>query len=42
MLSPEKFKKDTFSALNNPQLCGNFKRDMSGLKQKRQAVFPND
>ena len=42
MLSPAKFKKDTFSALNNPQRCGNFKRAMSGLKQKRQAVFPND
>ena len=42
MLSPAKFKKDTFSALNNPQLCGNFKGTMWGLKQKPQAIFPND
>ena len=33
MLSTEQFKKDTFSALNNPQLRGNFKRAMSGLMQ---------
>ena len=31
MLSTEQFKKDTFSALNNPQLRGNFKHAMSGL-----------
>ena len=42
MLSTEQFKKDTFSALNNPQLRGNFKRAMSGLMQKRLAVFPDD
>ena len=42
MLSAEQFKKDTFSALNNPQLRGNFKRAMSGLMQKRLAVFPDD
>ena len=42
MLSTEQFKKDTFSALNNPQLRGNFKRAMSGLMQKRFAVFPDD
>ena len=41
MLSPEKFKRDTFSALNNPQLRRNFKRAMSGLMEKRQAVFPD-
>ena len=41
MLSPEKFQRDTFSALNNPQLRRNFKRAMSGLMEKRQAVFPN-
>jgi len=41
MLSPEKFKRDTFSALNNPQLRSNFKRAMSGLMEKRQAVFPD-
>ena len=42
MLSTQQFKKDTFSALNNPQLRGNFKRAMSGLMQKRFAVFPDD
>ena len=42
MLSTEQFKKDSFSALNNPQLRGNFKRAMSGLMQKRLAVFPDD
>ncbi len=42
MLSTEQFKKDTFSALNNSQLRGNFKRAMSGLMQKRFAVFPDD
>ncbi len=42
MLSPEQFKKDSFSALNNPQLRRNFKRAMSGLMQKRLAVFPDD
>jgi L-lactate dehydrogenase complex protein LldF len=42
MLSTQQFKKDTFSALNNPQLRGNFKRAMSGLMQKRLAVFPDD
>ena len=42
MLSTEQFKKDTYSALNNPQLRGNFKRAMSGLMQKRIAVFPDD
>ena len=42
MLSTEQFKKDTFSALNNPQLRGNFKRAMSGLMKKRIAVFPDD
>ncbi|MEC7759062.1 MAG: LUD domain-containing protein, partial [SAR324 cluster bacterium] len=41
MLSPEKFQRDTFSALNNPQLRRNFKRAMSGLMEKRQAVFPD-
>ena len=41
MLSPEKFKRDTYSALNNPQLRRNFKRAMSGLMEKRQAVFPD-
>ena len=41
MLSPEKFQRDTFSALNNPQLRRNFKRAMSGLMVKRQAVFPD-
>ncbi len=42
MLSAEQFKKDTFSALNNPQLRGNFKHAMSGLMQKRIAVFPDE
>ena len=42
MLSIEQFIKDTFSALNNPQLRGNFKHPMSGLMQKRIAVFPDD
>ena len=42
MLSTEQFKKDTFSALNNPQLRGNFKRAMSGLMQKRLAVFSDE
>ena len=42
MLSTEQFKKDTFSALNNTQLRGNFKRAMSGLMQKRLAVFLDD
>ena len=42
MLSTEQFKKDTYSALNNPQLRGNFKRAMSGLMKKRIAVFPDD
>jgi len=42
MLSTEQFKKDSFSALNNPQLRGNFKRAMSGLMQKRLAVFSDD
>ncbi len=42
MLSTEQFKKETFSALNNPQLRGNFKSAMSGLMQKRIAVFPDD
>ena len=42
MLSTEQFKKDTFSALKNPQLRGNFKRAMYGLMQKRIAVFPDD
>ncbi len=42
MLSTEQFKKETFSALNNSQLRGNFKRAMSGLMQKRIAVFPDD
>ena len=41
MLSHEKFQRDTFSALNNPQLRRNFKRAMSGLMEKRQAVFPD-
>ena len=41
MLPPEKFQRDTFSALNNPQLRRNFKRAMSGLMEKRQAVFPD-
>jgi len=41
MLSPEKFQRDTFAALNNPQLRRNFKRAMSGLMEKRQAVFPD-
>ena len=38
-LSPESFQRDTFSALNDPQLRGNFKRAMNGLMEKRQAVF---
>ena len=42
MLSTEQFKKDVFSALNNTQLRGNFRRAMSGLMQKRLAVFPDD
>ena len=42
MLSTEQFKKETFSALNNSQLRGNFKRAMSGLMKKRIAVFPDD
>ena len=42
MLSTEQFKKETFSALNNSQLRGNFKRAMSGLMQKRFAVFPDE
>ena len=41
MLSNEKFQRDTFSALNDPQLRHNFKRAMSGLMEKRQAVFPD-
>ena len=41
MLSHEKFQRDTFSALNDPQLRRNFKRAMSGLIEKRQAVFPD-
>ena len=41
MLSHEKFQRDTFSALNDPQLRRNFKRAMSGLMEKRQAVFPD-
>ena len=39
VLSAEKFQRDTFSALNNPQLRNNFKRAMGGLIEKRQAVF---
>ena len=39
MLSAEKFQRDTFAALNNPQLPRNFKRAMSGLMEKPQAVF---
>ena len=39
VLSAEKFQRDTFSALNNPQLRRNFKRAMDGLIEKRQAVF---
>ena len=39
LLSPEKFQRDTLSALNNPQLRRNFKRAMGGLMEKRQAVF---
>ena len=39
MLSAEKFQRDTFAALNNPQLRRNFKRAMGGLMEKRQAVF---
>jgi len=42
MLSTEQFKKDSFYALNNPELRGNFKRAMSGLMQKRLAVFSDD
>ena len=42
MLSTEQFNKDTFSALNNPQLRGNFKRAMNGLMQKRLAVFSDE
>ena len=42
MLSTEQFKKDSFSALNNLKLRGNFKRAMSGLMQKRLAVFSDD
>ena len=38
MLSAENFKKATFSALNDPQLRGNFKRAMSGLIQKRLGL----
>ena len=38
-LSPESFQRDTFSALNDPQLRRNFKRAMNGLMEKRQAVF---
>ena len=41
MLSPEKFQRDTFSALNNPQLRRNFKMAMTGLMEKRQDVFPD-
>ena len=39
VLSAEKFQRDTFSALKNPQLRRNFKRAMGGLMEKRQAVF---
>jgi len=39
MLSAEKFQRDTFAALNNPQLPRNFKRAMGGLMEKPQAVF---
>ena len=39
MLSAEKFQRDTFAALNNPQLRLNFKRAMGGLMEKPQAVF---
>ena len=42
MLSTEQFKKDSFSALNNLKLRGNFKRAMSGLMQKRLAVFSDE
>ena len=42
MIPIEKFNKDTISALNNSQLRGNFKRAMSGLMQKRLAVFSDD
>ena len=42
MLSTGQFKKDSFSALNNLKLRGNFKRAMSGLMQKRLAVFSDD
>jgi len=42
MLSTKQFKKDTFSALNNHQLRSNFKSAMSGLMQKRLAVFPDE
>ena len=41
MLSNEKFKRDTLSALSDSQLRSNFKRAMSGLMEKRQAVFPD-
>jgi L-lactate dehydrogenase complex protein LldF len=41
-LSPETFQRDTFAALNNPQLRRNFKRAMGGLMEKRQAVFADE
>ena len=39
MVSAEKFQRDTFAALNNKQLRPNFNRAISGLMEKRQAVF---
>ena len=39
MLSPEKFQRDTFAALKNKQLHRNFNRAISGLMEKRQAIF---
>ena len=39
VLSAEKFRRDSISALNNPQLRRNFKRAMGGLMEKRQVVF---
>ncbi len=39
MLSAEKFQRDTFAALNNPQLRRYLRRPMGGLMEKPQAVF---
>ncbi len=38
-LSAEIFKRDSIEALNNPQLRRNFDRAMTGLREKRLAVF---